>query len=214
MESDWLDTLRRHLRVFSSKYSNIPSEKYSKPRLKDPAPYRFHLNISRSCFAVLACFCTSSAIAQNTNADTILGKLYACSDIADPNARLACFDKGIESLKQGEKSKEIVILDKTEVKAAKKAAFGFAMPKIKIFDDDDAKAKNNALEVTVLNIGRQGPYPLIRTSEDQEWLVLEEEEIQLFTKPPYKAKIKSASLGSFLLQFEGRNKSYRVRRVK
>lgn len=164
-------------------------------------------------FAGLALFCSQSAFAENATSKP-LEQIYACAAIADNAQRLECFDKNVAQLKNKDSEKNIIIMDKTEVVAAKKAAFGLVLPKIKLFEDDEKSEKISQQDIIVEKIGTYGSKPSILTNDGQIWVVTDEGEIDLFSKPPYKAKIKAATFGSYLLQFEGKNLSYRVKRVQ
>ena len=62
-----------------------------------------------------------------------LQALAACRGLADPAARLACFDKASDDLQQAVASKAVVVMDKAEVAQTKRSFFGLSLPKIRLF---------------------------------------------------------------------------------
>lgn len=174
---------------------------------------RYISSFAVKCALLLTIF-GHEAFAQSLEPNTPISGLFACHEMKDNNDRLACYDSAVARLKIKEKDNEILILDSNEIKAAKKAAFGFSMPKLKLFDNNNEKENSTEIKVEVIKLGKSGNRPSIVTNEGQVWVVLDDEEFDPNIKLPRNAYIRSASFSSFLLNFEGRNKSYRVKRVQ
>lgn len=87
----------------------------------------------RTAFIVLGLTIAGSASAQGAAPPPVakpVAALQQCRTIADPAARLACYDKGVDALVAATASGETVVVERTEVRKARKGLFGFTLPKI------------------------------------------------------------------------------------
>jgi hypothetical protein len=64
--------------------------------------------------------------------------LLACRSIDDATARLACFDKSSADLEKAREAKEVVLLDRADVRKTRRSLFGFTLPKLPFFGGDDS----------------------------------------------------------------------------
>ena len=97
---------------------------------------------------------TLPAAAQDKDADgiktpAIVADLFACRDIVDDEARLACFDREVGVIQSKQQREEIVIADKEEVRETRRGLFGFSLPKIGLFRDDDEEDELDRVQVTI-----------------------------------------------------------------
>ena len=75
---------------------------------------------------------------------TQIQELYACRDIGDAAARLACFDREVGELSAADQAKEITFTDRETAKKTRRGLFGFSFPKLGgIFggDEDEISAE-------------------------------------------------------------------------
>ncbi|QJU59660.1 hypothetical protein HL653_19570 [Sphingomonas sp. AP4-R1] len=165
-----------------------------------------------------ALFCAVSAsAAEPKSADRVLRDFGTCRSTPDAAARLACFEKTFDSFEQAVKSKEVTIVDKADMRQAKRSLFGFTLPKLDLFNGDGAKADkadefseinttvasaravdNGRAEITLAD--ESGA--VWRTTDPMKWP----------PRPGDKIRIREASLGSYFLSMGGR--SYRGLRVR
>jgi hypothetical protein len=146
----------------------------------------------------------------------VLDKLVSCRSIPDSAARLACYDTQVERLDQAEKNAEVVVLDKAEVKKARKGLFGFTIPDLGIFGGnkdgkDDPADEITEIESTLTSAGinRAGKWSF--TIEDgARWVQTDTTSIRT-PKVGMKVKIKKAALGSFFMNIAERP-GFKVRR--
>jgi hypothetical protein len=162
---------------------------------------------------LLAVICTPPAIADNDKdvaRPQVYVELVKCKEIADPTQRLACFDAASAKIEQAADAKDIVILDRTEVKKTKRSLFGFQLPKIKFFDDDE-KDESNVIETTFASVNEigYGKYQF-EIPDGGTWQTTEPSRRML--RVGQKVKIKRAAVGSFMMQAD--NGAYvRVKRI-
>jgi hypothetical protein len=146
----------------------------------------------------------------------VFDKLVSCRAIADGVARLACYDAQVERLDQAERNAEVVVLDKAEVKKARKGLFGFTIPDLGIFGGnkdgkDDPADEIKEIESTLKSAGinRSGKWSF--TIEDgARWVQTDTTSIRT-PKVGMKVKIKKAALGSFFMNINDRP-GFKVRR--
>jgi hypothetical protein len=186
-------------------------------------------------FAVIGSVNGFTAHAQNSAASASaspLSPIYACADKTDPAQRLACFDAAVAAVKAAEARNEIVTMDQPRVAAVRREAFGFRIPSLPRFglggsstSTPNAAGSNQAARpaqeeqideqtFTVVRVGAWGDRIAFYLENGNVWHTVEAGELNTSRKTPFNVRIRSASLGSFILSIEGRNRGYRVRRIE
>jgi len=82
-------------------------------------------------------------------APKIFTDVVQCRAIADSTERLACFDRSVGALAAAQESKDLYVADKDAMREARKGLFGFNLPKMRIFGDDDMEKDVNSIESTI-----------------------------------------------------------------
>jgi hypothetical protein len=72
--------------------------------------------------------------------------LTSCRTLADAAARLACYDRAVDALSAATASGDIVIVERTEVRKARKGLFGFTLPRIDFLSGKPGNAEDAADE--------------------------------------------------------------------
>lgn len=182
---------------------------------------------------------TISAEAADKPASTPLSGIYACTEIADNMARLACYDAAAGKLRKAESSGEFVAVESKDILNIKRDAFGFrlpSLPKLKLPSlggkraDAFANADTDAgqiIEQTDAGEVNKVIYTVDHITEknyDTHWFYLTNGQIWRQTdgkKFTYSKKIKPttivirrASLGSFLMRINGKGRAIRVVRQR
>ncbi len=141
-------------------------------------------------------------------------KLIDCRAIADGTARLACFDTNVANLDAAETRQDVVIVDKAQVKKAKRTLFGLTLPTLAIFGgkDDDKSGKadqsDEAIETVIKSayVNKLGKLTII-IDDDAKWVQIDTRLVNT-PKPGQPVRIRRASLGSF---FANINKQAAIR---
>lgn len=164
--------------------------------------------------AVLGLTAAVPASAQRMMPKTATPKLFEdvvrCRGIADAAQRLACYDRGVAALETAQKSNELYVADKAAMKEARRGLFGFSLPSLKIFGDEDL-GDLDELESTVAGVS-SGPRGYIITLPDgARWA---QSDKRYMDKPKVGAKIKieKAMLGSYMASINGKP-GFRVERI-
>ena len=78
------------------------------------------------------------ARAAETAATGPLAGLAQCRGVADGPERLACYDKAVDTLTAATARKDVVVMDRAEMREARHGLFGFSLPRLRIFGNSDA----------------------------------------------------------------------------
>jgi len=138
-------------------------------------------------------------------------ELYACRDIAEPAARLACFDREVGELSTADQAREITFTDRETAKKARRGLFGFSFPKLGgIFGGDEDEIKEIETTIRSASIDRSGKYTLVM-EDDAVWVQIDTTKLPRQPKPGQKVKIKVATMGSYFATIDG-GRSIRLKR--
>ena len=85
----------------------------------------------------ICAFATAASAERAYNRPEVFNKLINCRGIADKDQRLACYDAAAGALEEAEKKKDLVVVDRKEIRETKNSLFGFTLPKIGLFGDGD-----------------------------------------------------------------------------
>ena len=140
--------------------------------------------------------------------------LVDCRSVADDAARLACYDKSVAALDAAEAARDVVVVDKAQMREGRRQLFGLSLPNFTLFKD--SPKTDDVLEID--SVATQ-----VRFTAERRWLITLEDgavwqqiEDRALAKAPRvgsKIHIMSAAFGSFLLKIEG-ERGVRARRVQ
>lgn len=141
-----------------------------------------------------------------TKAAKIVDELAACRTITADPERLACFDRTAAALVTARADKQLVVIDREDVKKTKRSLFGFSLPKINLFGggkDEDDVPEIREIDATIKAV-RSIPNGLfVVTLEDGgQWQFTE-----TMTFPPRAGDpihIKRGGLGAYFGSVKGR----------
>jgi len=141
----------------------------------------------------------------------IFDDVLQCRAISDAQARLACFDKTVGTLATAQQNKDLYVADKQAVQEARKGLFGFSLPKVKLFGDDDMAEDVKSIETTIKAVS-QGQKGYVFTLEDgARWAQMDGSYMDK-PKAGSKIRIRRAALGSYMASIEGRV-GFRIERL-
>ncbi|MBO9379415.1 hypothetical protein GG804_21815 [Sphingomonas histidinilytica] len=172
-----------------------------------------HMVILAAALAV-----TAPASAEKTHErPELFRNLLNCRAITDNAARLACYDQSASALEQAEAKKDLVVVDRKEIRETRKSLFGFTLPKIGLFGGGDKEEGDDKDAITELQSSVQAARMIgggnwsLSLVDGGTW-----ETMSALNDAPRsgdKVRIKKASLGSYLGQV-GINRGVRFRRVE
>ena len=143
--------------------------------------------------------------------------LQQCRSVADPAQRVACYDKAVDALTAGAASGDVVIVERTEVRRARKGLFGFAMPSLAFLsgrkDNAEDQADQSRLETTIVSSRSLGYDKWRFTVEGGGvWETVESDSRFDDPRPGAKVLLEKGSLGSFYAKV-GRGGRVQAKRV-
>jgi hypothetical protein len=161
--------------------------------------------------ALLSC-CAAVGHAQAGPGERVLQGLRDCRAITAAEARLACFDKATAALEAAVTAKDVRIVDRQEIRKARRSLFGFTIPKVALFgggdgdepekDDEDAFTEINttvasarAVENGRVEIRLVGEDAVWRTTDPMNWP----------PKAGAKIRIRKGTLGNYFMAVDGRS---------
>ena len=161
-----------------------------------------------------------TALAAGSSADTspppeLFRELMGCRTIADATERLACYDRQVAAFAEAASKREIVISDKTAVKAARRGLFGFTAPIGKLMgfggnDDDENEIK--AVDSTVTGVRRTSKGWRLELEDGSTWEQNDTRNFVLSPKVGNTVHIKRGALGTYLVSVQGQ-RSIKMRRI-
>lgn len=137
-------------------------------------------------------------------------QVIECRTIQDSAQRLACYDRNVAALDTAQKSNELYVADKAAMKEARRGLFGFSLPKMKIFGDEDL-GDLDELETTIAAVSSGQRGYVFTLPDGARWA---QSDKKYMDKPKVGAKIriKKAMLGSYMASIN-KKPGFRVERI-
>ena len=139
--------------------------------------------------------------------------LLNCRAIADSAERLACYDKAAATIGEAVAKRDLVVMDRESVKKTKRGLFGFALPNLGIFGDDNDEVEIKQIEGTIVSttFNADGGY-IFRLADGSRWSQMDSKPFAIPPRNGDKVVVKKGVLGSFFLTIEGMP-GVKVRRI-
>jgi hypothetical protein len=157
----------------------------------------------------------SGIAAEPRSSDRVLREFGACRATPDAAARLACFEKTFDGFEKAVKAKEVTIVDKADVREARRSLFGFTLPKIDMFGGGRSDPADDFVEInsTVASARDSGGGRIEIRLADESGAVWQTTDPMAFPpRPGAKIRIRQGALGNYFLTVGGR--SYRGQRLR
>lgn len=172
-----------------------------------------HVSVVVALLGPLVAFAPGASAAEPRAAESF-AELLECRTIADPQARLACYDQHAKPLADARARKEIVVTDKAEVDKARRKMFGFSLPQSTILgeDGDAGEVKRLETKVVAARRGRDGAW-VVTLADAGTWEQVDSKPLALSPKAGQKAVVTKGSLGSYFVSIDGQS-ALKMRRVQ
>lgn len=157
---------------------------------------------------------TSAATAAPPVPNALIEALLSCRGRADEAARLSCYDQAAATLAQANSSGQIVVVDREDVRRTRRSLFGFSVPNLPFFSNDDSQDEQpDEIEGTIRaarSIGN-GKW-LIELEGGARWQTTEASPMSRDPAAGRSIKIKRGALGSYIVTVAG-GRAVRAMRV-
>jgi hypothetical protein len=146
-----------------------------------------------------------------------IAALQSCRSIADAAQRLACYDKAVDVLAAATASGETVVVERDDVRKARKGLFGFTLPKIGFLTgrEDNKDDQNDAARLeTTVTAARAIGYGKWRFTVEggAVWETVEASIAFDDPEPGAKVTIEKGSLGAYYAKV-GKGRRVQAKRV-
>lgn len=164
---------------------------------------RFLKLLAAAGVATASAGAASPSIAATPKPAAVVQTVVECRAIADTAQRLACYDAAVDALSKAQASGDVVTLDRAQRRAARKQAFGFALPSFSFLDAGEKPAELNRIEETLASASQdaQGKWTF-RMQDGAVWRQIDDEFLSRNPHPGSAIKIWRAMMGSFMLSVD------------
>jgi hypothetical protein len=129
--------------------------------------------------------------------------LLNCRTITDSAERLACYDKAAATIGDAVAKRDLVVMDRESVKKTKRGLFGFSIPNLGIFGDDDDAVEVKQIDGVITNIEYNPNGYVFRLADGSRWAQMDGKPMAIEPAKGDKVVVKRGALGSFFLAIEG-----------
>jgi hypothetical protein len=156
--------------------------------------------------AIAACLLTTAAGAQG-NAEVTSAELFdalaACKKVAGASERLACYDAASSRLAEAVERKDLVVLDRAEIRRTRRSLFGMTLPRVPLFRGDGGEESDEltAKIASASSIG-MGKWQF-RLEDGAVWQTVESKPSLRDPRAGQEVVIKKGSLGNYFIRFNG-----------
>jgi hypothetical protein len=168
--------------------------------------------------AMAAAIVAGAAVAKDRDPpkkSPLIGALAACRQIPDDARRLACFDKASGELIAATDKGDVSVVDRAELRQARRSLFGFNMPRLPFFSGDqsaDEVATKLVSKVTAVKEMPNDRYVVRLQDGAALWETLESYGAFHAPKVGDTVEINRGPLGSYIIRF-GKQRGIKGRRV-
>jgi hypothetical protein len=169
--------------------------------------------------ATVAALASAVPAAAATPPAQVLQAVEACRTVPEDKARLACFDAAAAQLATAQAKGDVVVVDREQVQAAKREAFGFNLPKLSVLGRLAAQAGDAAED------DERATFTIASASQgsDGRWVVVMDNGMvwRQTTNPVGAmnirkgdaAQVRKGMLGAYFMNV-GRHKAMKVERAR
>lgn len=154
----------------------------------------------------------SAADRKKPTPSPLLKKLVDCRSITVPDERLTCYDREVASLDTAVTEDRVAVVDKEQVREARRSLFGLRLPSLRLFGGDNDSEEVTQVEGVITSVRRQPDGGIAFTLQDGAyWAQTDDRPVTDVVKAGTKVTLKKGALGSYFAAFE-RSVTVKVKR--
>lgn len=145
----------------------------------------------------------------------VLTRVVDCRKVADSQERLACYDREVAAMETAAARKDVVVVDREQLRKTRRSLFGLTLPNLSVFGDDSKDEQGvTQIDSTIRRVS-QTPYgKWVFTLEDgAQWEQTDSRNLPITPKVGHNIKIRKAALGSYLANVKDQV-AIRVKRMR
>lgn len=128
--------------------------------------------------------------------------LLDCKSVADPSARLACYDQKVATLAGAVRDRQLIIADRETMREARRGLFGLSLPRLKLFGSDDDTEEVKQIDSTIKAVrSASDGMPIFVLADDSRWKQIDGRDV--FAKGGAKITIKRTAMGGYMATVDG-----------
>jgi hypothetical protein len=141
-----------------------------------------------------------------------LEAMLRCRTLTDEHARLECFDREVAAFEAAAAARDVVIIDRKQVRETRRSLFGLRLPRLAIFgggggggnnaDRDDEEL--DQLEGVVASALQTADNRwVVRLQDGATWRQIDDQILGRRPRAGSKVLIKRAAMGSYMMRLDG-----------
>lgn len=143
-----------------------------------------------------------------------LKRLTDCRSIDGQAERLACYDREVAAVEAAEARKDLVVVDREQLRNTRRTLFGLSLPNLSLFSDDSPDQEEaSRIESRIKTVWQlpDGRWTFV-LEDGAKWVQNDSRQLALDPKPGQPISIRKAAIGSYLANVN-KQIAIRVRRV-
>jgi hypothetical protein len=130
-----------------------------------------------------------------------------CRAIAGDAERLRCFDAAAAAMEQAAARRDIVVIDRQQVRETRRKLFGIEVPRLNLFGGGDDKGEQvSELDGVVSSAAQDGNgHWIVTLEEGGTWAQIDDTPVAVWPRAGTKIVIKRAALGSYMMRIGGQS---------
>lgn len=156
--------------------------------------------------AVLAAF-PANAEDEPRERPEALVRVLDCRAVAESSARLACYDREVAAMEKAEEARELVVVDRQQLRETRRSLFGLGLPRINIFGGRDEPDEIEDRIETTIRAARADPYGkyIFLLEDGAVWRQTDQRMLNIRPKPGHPIEIRRAAMGSYVANVNGQS---------
>lgn len=139
--------------------------------------------------------------------------VLGCLTVPDRDARLACFEDAATKLKAATERRDIVVVDKNQIKKTKRTLFGLPLPRIDILGGDEGQEEVKQVDGIVASAHRDGDGRWVVSLQDGAvWQQIDDRPVARAPRAGFTVRIERATMGTFMMSVQNQP-GIRVKRL-
>ena len=127
--------------------------------------------------------------------------LVRCRSIADAAARLACFDTAAAAMEQAAERRDLVVVDRAQIRESRRRLFGLPLPRLGIFGDGNDEEQVSSIESTVASAHQAGYGRwVVRLEDGSTWAQTDNETLAARPRQGNRVRVERGALGSYRMR--------------